>query len=148
MYKVENGKKITAAIVIIGKAGDILGCHSTGKPKDSGYDFPKGCVEEGETDIDAAVRECFEETNIKVDKEKLIDCGVYPHNKEKNIHIFIYKTETIPAFTLGCTSYFEDKHGKMVPEVDGWMVVSKENRRTFNKVLWDKFEIIDKINEN
>ena len=85
MYKVENGKKITAAIVIIGKAGDILGCHSTGKPKDSGYDFPKGCVEEGETDIDAAVRECFEETNIKVDKEKLIDCEYpYLHLQDRN----------------------------------------------------------------
>jgi len=29
-------KKVTAAVVIINRDGDILGCHGTGKPKDSG----------------------------------------------------------------------------------------------------------------
>ena len=46
-------KKVTAAIVIIDKYGNILGCHATGKPKGMGYDFPKGLVEEGESDKDA-----------------------------------------------------------------------------------------------
>ena len=66
MDKIVNGKKITAAVVIIDKDGNILGCHGTGKPKDNGYDFPKGCVEEGETDEFAAARELKEEANIYI----------------------------------------------------------------------------------
>ena len=146
-YKIENGKKITAAVVIINSDGDILGCHTTGKPQDGGYDFPKGCVEDNESDVEGAIRECFEETGIKVNKENLLDCGIHPHNKEKNIHIFLYKTETIPLFGLACTSYFENKVGKITPEVDGYLIVPKERRCVFNKVLWNKFEIIDFFNK-
>lgn len=139
--------KTTSALVLINSNGDILGCHAFGKPKDKGWDFPKGLTDENETDIDAAVRECFEETGLKVDKSVLVDCGVYPHNKEKNIHIFLYKTESIPMFGLNCTSFFE-RNGKEFPEVDAWMVIPKEKRYLFNKVLQDKFNIIDKYNEN
>ena len=57
MYKIVNGKKITSAVVIIDSEGNILGCHGTGKPAGRGYDFPKGCVEEDEADIAAAIRE-------------------------------------------------------------------------------------------
>ena len=86
MYKIVNGKKITAAVVIIDSEGNILGCHGTGKPAGRGYDFPKGCVEEDEADIAAAIRELREETDIYLDDSyRLIDAGVHPHNKKKNI---------------------------------------------------------------
>ena len=149
MDKVVNGKKITAAIVIIDSEGNILGCHGTGKPKDSGYDFPKGCVEENEVDIAAAIRELREETDIYLDDSyRLIDAGVYLHNKEKNIHLFIYKTNYFPDLnTLKCTSCFENKYGKMIPEVDSYKIISKEERGMFNKVLQNKFEIIDSFNK-
>lgn len=34
--------------------------------------LPKGHIEQGETKIETAIRECFEETNIKVEKEDLV----------------------------------------------------------------------------
>ena len=150
-------KKVTAAIVIIDKEGNILGCHGTGKPKDSGYDFPKGEVEKNETHKAAAVRELREETDIYLDDPerksiwtetgKLVDCGIYPHNKEKDIHIFLYKTNYFPDLsTLKCTSYFE-VYGKKIPEIDGYRIISKSERSMFNKVLQNKFEIIDKFNK-
>ena len=138
-------KKVTAAIVIIDKYGNILGCHTTGKPKGMGYDFPKGLVAEGESDKDAAIRELWEETDIRLKHpEKLIDCGVHPHNKEKNIHIFLYQTEYFPS-PLKCNSFFE-LNGKKILEVDSYMVISKNQRGMFNKVLQNKFEIIDSFN--
>lgn len=150
-------KKVTAAIVMIDSEGNILACHGTGKPKDSGYDFPKGEVEEGETHKAAAVRELREETDIYLDDPtrksdwnetyKLIDCGIYPHNKEKDIHIFLYKTNYFPNLsTLKCTSYFE-AYGKKIPEVDGYKVISRSERDMFNKVLQNKFDIIDSFNK-
>ena len=143
-------KKITAAIVIIDSEGNILGCHSTGKPKNSGYDFPKGEVNEGESDISAAIRELREETDIyflDYDIARLIDAGVHSHNKEKDIHIFIYKTNYFPDLnTLKCTTYFE-RYGKKFPEVDEYRIISKSERGMFNKVLHDKFEIIDSFNK-
>lgn len=148
MDKIVNGKKITAAIVIIDHEGNILGCHGTGKPTGAGYDFPKGCVEEGEADIAAAVRELREETDIYLDDSyRLIDAGVHQHNKEKNIHIFIYKTNHFPDLNqLKCTTFFE-AYGKQFPEVDSYKIISKSERGMFNKVLQNKFEIIDSFNK-
>lgn len=143
-------KKVTAAIVIIDEAGNILGCHGTGKPKESGYDFPKGEVEADEADISAAVRELREETDIyflDYDICRLIDAGVHPHNKEKDIHIFIYRTNYFPDLnTLKCNTFFE-RYGKKFPEVNGYRIISKSERGMFNRVLQDKFDIIDSFNK-
>lgn len=142
-------KQTTCAVVLINKDGSILGCHSYGKKENTGYDFPKGCKEENEEDIDAACRELYEETNIKLteeDKKDLIDLGIFKHNKEKNIHIFLLKVEEFPKLDLlDCNSFFE-RHGKEYPEVDGWKIIKKYERNLFNDVLQNKFKIIDENN--
>lgn len=156
-YKLIDGKKVTCAVVMINNEGDILGVHATGRKPGQGYDFPKGLAQEDETDILAAARELKEETDICIydlDKHnvwnkmhKLVDAGIYPHGKDKLIHIFLYKTEYFPDLnTLRCTSYFE-RYGKQIPEVDGYAIISKENRYRFNALLQDKFEIIDNFNK-
>jgi len=144
-YKIVNGKYITAAVVIINSDGDILGCRTTGRGK---YDFPKGMVEDYESDVEGAVRELVEETGIIISTDNLIDCGLYPHgNSEKFIHIFLYQTDVFPDLDdLECTSYFE-RDGKSYPEVDGYSIIKKDERFKFNKILQDKFNIIDKFNK-
>lgn len=139
-------KKITAAVVIINKDGDILGCHGTGKPHDTGFDFPKGIVEEGETCIDAALRELREETSFVLTADDLLDVGEFPHNREKNIHLFVHRTENMPDInSLECKSFFE-VYDKQYPEVDFFQIISKKDRNKFNKVLQNKFQIIDDFN--
>jgi len=139
-------KKVTAAIVIINPYGDILGCHGTNKPRNSGFDFPKGLVEADETDIEAAIRELREETSLVLDTDLLIDCGVHPHNKEKNIHIFLHKTDVIPdPKNLVCKSFFA-VNDKEYPECDFFEIIPRSERSKFNKVLQNKFDIIDKYN--
>jgi ADP-ribose pyrophosphatase YjhB (NUDIX family) len=140
-------KRVTAAVVIINRQGDILGCHGTGKPHESGFDFPKGLVEENETDIYGALIELREETGIELDANSLIDAGVHKHNKEKDIHLFIYRTDKMPDINLlVCRSFFSVGE-KEYPEVDFFEIIPKTDRRKFNKVLWNKFDIIDEINE-
>lgn len=143
-------KLVTAAIVMIDKEGNILACHATGRKMDTGWDFPKGCVEEGEEHLQAAIRELREETDIHLldyDRARIKDLGVFPHNKEKDIHIFLYQTTWFPNLSeLKCTSFFEH-NGEQIPEVNAYKIISKKERHLFNKVLQNKFEIIDKYNE-
>ena len=141
-------KTTTNAVVIINKAGDILGCHGYKRPELGGYDFPKGEVEEGEIHKAAAIRELREETDIYLnDSYRLIDAGIHTHNNEKDIHIFIYRTTYFPPLEqLKCSTYFE-RYGKQFPEVDGYKIISKSERYMFNKVLQNKFDIIDSFNK-
>lgn len=144
-------KTTTNAIVIINKAGDILGCHGYKKPQLGGYDFPKGQNEPGESDKDAAIRELREEAGIILQyPERLIDCGIHPHNSEKRIHIFLYQTEHFPPHDkLICVSFFTDSGGYKCPEVDGYKIIPKSERtKYFYKVLHNKFDLIDEKNTN
>ena len=144
-------KTTTCALVIINKDGDILGCHGYGKPVENGFDLPKGCYDDTDKDhLATALRELKEEAGIVLlESEPIIDAGIHNHNSKKNIHIFIYRTEKFPDIeSLHCTSYFTDIHGKEVPEVDYYKIISKDERmKYFYPVLHNKFEMIDEIND-
>lgn len=141
-------KHTTCAIVIADCSKKILGCHATGRKPGEGFDFPKGMAEENEEHIDAAVRELLEETNLTLDKSKLTDLGIHKHNQEKDIHIFIYLTDKFPDIsTLKCNSFFE-LNKKTYPEVNSYEIITPENRYKFNKVLQNKFSIIDNFIDN
>lgn len=58
--------ELSAGIIFI-KDGAVLMGHATETPH---WDIPKGHVEKGETHIDAAIRECFEETGFEVFAEE------------------------------------------------------------------------------
>lgn len=146
-------KEVTCALVIINKDGDILGCHGTGRPQQHGYDLPKGCREHSDTsDLVTAARELKEETGITLPITcigDIIDCGIYPHNRDKDIHIFLFQTENMPdPNTLECKSFFRDKNGMVYKEVNSYKIIKKKDReKYFYKVLHDKFETIDKFNK-
>ncbi|MDV6374563.1 NUDIX domain-containing protein [Deinococcus arenicola] len=59
-----------AGVVILNAAGDILLVHELGtpqKPQKAGlWHIPSGSIENGENPEDAAVREAFEETGLRV----------------------------------------------------------------------------------
>lgn len=146
-------KEITCALVIINKDGDILGCRGTGKKFENSYDFPKGCHDKDDKDhLATACRELKEETGITMsikDIDSVIDCGIYPHNANKDIHIFLWQVSEFPDVkTLKCNSFFKTKTGKQYPEICGYKIIKKKERsKYFYRVLQDKFEIIDKYNK-
>lgn len=118
--------KKSCGIIIVNEYEQIFMGHSTGNKF---YDIPKGGMEEGEEPIDAAIRECIEETSLVFKGENLIDLGEFSYNKEKRIHLFLtsVKKADIKFEELKCESYFEHfMTKKSVPEVDGfiWMDIS------------------------
>ena len=115
---------ITSAGVIITDGANILGCVPFGRTKKSenNLDIPKGHIEEGESPLDAAVRECREETGIVLNPAKLEDLGLFNYKPQKNLHIFLTKMPIPEISSLKCTSYVE-MYGKKIPEMVGYKIV-------------------------
>lgn len=117
--------ELSCGFVIIDETTDkILACHPTGKKFFKGFwDIPKGHIEQGETPIDCAKRELFEETGYKITDEKIYTIGKCKYTSYKDLFIFAFRA---PIDTKGmkCTTYF-DINGRQVPEVNGYELVDK-----------------------
>jgi len=97
--------KTSAGLAIIWE-NKVLLAHTTGRNFKSGYGIPKGGIEKGETPIDAAVREVYEEVGIKVSKNMIEDnsyqFGVDARKwgYKKIVHYYIVKLESLQQIGL------------------------------------------------
>ena len=138
-------KKMVSAGIIFHDGKKFLACKPTGQDR---WDIPKGRVEEKEDHYTAALRETFEETGIEnINKNKIMDMGIRPYNKEKDIHIYIYygNLDFIKINECRCDSLFENKEGQMIQEVEAYMFVPHNSFRRYFKgnmlrVINDIFE--------
>ena len=71
-------QRFSAGLAIIWD-GKVLLAHTTGRKANTGWGIPKGGVDKGESKINAAIRETYEELGVKVPMD-LID---------KNEHTFV-----------------------------------------------------------
>lgn len=84
-------------------------------------DIPKGHLEKGEEEIDAAIRELQEETSITVDKRRLKRIGEFPYTSYKDLILFLYKVPSLPSVeSLKCNSTFTNLFGRVVNEAVGF----------------------------
>ena len=68
----ESKMKKSAGVIIVLNNEKILLCHPANNDKWFGsYSFPKGGLEEGESTLDAAIRELREETSVIVNKNQI-----------------------------------------------------------------------------
>lgn len=83
-------------------------------------DLPKGHIQQGESPLQAAIREVYEETNIKFAPWKLTrpiqtTCDGDP------LFLFLAEIdELIPVNLLSCISVFVDENGIRKPEVEAY----------------------------
>lgn len=80
-------------IVINMKSGKILMVNQEGQR----WSFPKGHIDKGENEFEAAKREIYEESGIR-DLELIKNIGSYERigslgNEFKSIHMFLFKTK-------------------------------------------------------
>lgn len=107
--------------------GRVTGSGGKGLP--SRWDIPKGHIEEGEESIEAAIRECTEETGfIDYDKSLLVDLGRHGYASNKDLHLFVYSgaitAEQIKGCT--CTAYHTKEDGSQIPEIDAFALIAPE----------------------
>jgi len=142
--------KTTCGIFLFRSDGKFLIGHPTNSP-DNLWTIPKGLKDSGESDLVAAFRELYEETNIF---EKDMDVFTYRH-----VGLFKYKSQAkvLSAFYINSSSMFKNvdmkcqsmvkSYGKpYFPEIDNFKWVTIEESKS---VLIDSqlkaIEVIEKI---
>ena len=141
LKEVREGDETKRAGIVIVDGKSILGCLPTPSIKypnlERKLDLPKGHMQEGETPIEAAIRECWEETNIKFEDWKLKFAGEFT---VYSAPLFLFKAEIseFPKLSmLNCPSTF--KKGIVIsPENCGYELVSydKISERFFPELVY------------
>jgi 8-oxo-dGTP pyrophosphatase MutT (NUDIX family) len=106
----------TSCGVIVADGQRILLGHATRSPR---WDIPKGVSEPGENFADAAARELLEETGLTVPASELVELGVYPYLRGKDLALFAWMPRQLPdPQSLTCSSRFVLPNGTLLPEFD------------------------------
>jgi predicted NUDIX family NTP pyrophosphohydrolase len=134
---------ISAGIVVYKRQGDkveVLLAHPGGPfwAKKDSWLFPKGEVDEGEDELEAAKREFREELGFGVPGGELIDLGAVKQDSKKTNRIWAVEGDIdLAAFTCDSTFTIEwpPKTGKQqeFPEVDkiSWFDLSTAKQKLF-----------------
>lgn len=103
------------------------------------WGIPKGLVDEGETLIDAAVRECFEEVGFEVEPKGLRELGFVKMKNGKEVHVWAYKVEPKTVITISSNTFdLEWPKGsgeiRHFPEVDRaeWFTIESAQKKLIN----------------
>lgn len=112
----------TSSGVIVTNGPLVLLGHSTNNLH---WDIPKGKVDEGEENIEAAKRELFEETGIEVNLNNLEHIALMEYLPKKNLDLYLYKLKNLPDLsTIVCHSMVEGENP--FPEMDKFQYVEWE----------------------
>jgi bis(5'-nucleosidyl)-tetraphosphatase len=124
--------KISAGIAILYKNKILLG-HPTSLPWMNSFSPPKGGVDEGETYLDAALRETWEEVGIKIDVSQIenVDSPIeflYINKKGelfKKCYIFIVKISNLSEIRVSSETL--DKSQLQASEIDWAGFMTRED---------------------
>ncbi len=142
-----NKMKISAGVIIVLGGDKLFICHPTSAKWYGSYSFPKGGVEEGETEIDAAIRELLEETSVSINRNQLSSKPLIVDYGDKNgviyKKVYLYTLNINNVSEIGLDSEIVPKKKLQITEVDWAGFVDKEeaSRRLFHRFI----QILDKI---
>jgi putative (di)nucleoside polyphosphate hydrolase len=126
---------VSCGTLVVNPASQLLLCHVTHTAK---WDIPKGMQDPGESTLEAAMRELYEEAGIAFAPERFEDLGEFDYRPDKRLHLYLVRagTELASLGHLNCTSFFpHQSSGKDTPEVDGYRWA---DRSELQKLCWPR----------
>lgn len=138
--------EISAGLAVIYKEKLLL-VHPTKQAWEGTYSLPKGKLEKDEEPIDAAIRETWEETGIKVPKNLIGEEGVeirYKKRKRtyKKVKWFPVKINDLKE--IGIDKEVIERENLSLREVDWAGFVSKSELK--DKIFWRFIPIAEELN--
>lgn len=122
----KSSRQLSCGLLVICPAGILL-AHATRTPR---WDLPKGKLEPNETPLEAALRECQEETGLDLSEyaDQMVDMGAHPYLPRKDLHLFrLDLEEPLDLSGCGCSTYIRrGENGDRYPETDDYAWVPKE----------------------
>ncbi len=111
-------RRLSCGILILNGQQELLLCHVTGQDH---WDLPKGGTHEGESPLQAALRETREETGLDLPAEALRELGRFDYRPKKDLHLFATLMPRFDVAQLRCESRFSQyATGQRLPEMDGY----------------------------
>jgi putative (di)nucleoside polyphosphate hydrolase len=117
---------VSCGTLVVDADHRLLLCHVTHTDK---WDIPKGMLDPGESPLEAAMRELYEEAGISFPPERFEDLGLFDYRRDKRLHLFKVDSgiELGSLDHLVCTSFFPHHvTGKATPEMDGYCWVTRD----------------------
>ena len=113
-----TARRLSCGILILNPQRELLLCHVTGQDH---WDLPKGGLHDGESPLQAALRETREETGLQFDAAGLLELGRFDYRPKKDLHLFATLVPRIDVATLHCESHFAQwGTDRRLPEMDGY----------------------------
>ena len=141
--------RFSAGLAIVYQ-GKILLAHTTGRKWSGGYGIPKGGIEDGESKIEAAIRETYEEVGIKIPEEYIHDrehsfvVTSRKHKYNKIVYYYIVEIENLGQ--LGLKDERVPKKQLQLKEVDwaGFMTLKEASK----KIMHSQQPLINQLRQN
>lgn len=146
----ESEMKKSAGVIIILNKTKILLCHPTNSKWFGSYSFPKGGINEGESEIDGALRELREESSVIVNKNQISnikDPIVVDYVNKKGVkykRLYLYTVYINDISEIGLDSEIIPSEKLQLEEIDWCGFLSKQEAipRIFHRVE----HLLDMIN--
>lgn len=135
-------RHVESAGILIKSGDKFLLCHASNLKPDQGWGIPKGRRDDGESLVETACRETFEECGLEIDSTQIrpIYQSNYRSNDElgshrKTLHVFLFECdEQIQKQPLTCSTFFTPRWAEnsnvKIPEVDNFKWVTIEEAKS------------------
>jgi putative (di)nucleoside polyphosphate hydrolase len=147
-------KMVSCGVVMLNARRELFVCHTTGTSR---WDLPKGVQEPGESVLQTAVREAWEETSLEIEAQTLNDLGRYDYLPTKQLHLFALRVAvdafqtrdcrchtTFPHHSTGLPTLEVDAYAwKPLNRLDDWC--GKNLTRVLLALDWARIELLPEV---